>query len=625
MTLSQIPVLLLLFVVLLPAQAVKIFPPKTPLRNATHGHVRMERQRDVLVNVPAHPDEHLVENLPLFDSTGFVSQWAGHLPASDNQDKYLFYWLFAPEEATSDAPLIIWLNGGPGCSSMDGLWLENGALKFATNKQHQYVVQPAEYSWHKAPAYTLYIDQPVGTGLSFTTSNRYPTNDLEVNTDFYYFLQSFFNLHRDKFLSQTKETPSVNRKVFFTGESHAGHYIPSMMNYILKQNQQLNGSQVLISLAGAAIGNGWVDPFYQYSAAEAAYGHGIIDKAQLSAQNDLEKECQEGLLQKQYTSGVCFRLLNDVAQQSFGASSSYTVSLYDVKATERTHGDRDYPPGHKVVESYLGGWPLKDSQGILPSDISSQVLEAIHATAASEAGHTYQECTDPPYNALAHQDGLGVVGDVVDILHHPDNIKLLFFNGFDDLICNHVGNERFLANLPWKFRDDWMQSSRYAWRAASEEKNKISGYMREYNNLLFLKILSAGHMVPLSVPNVAFDMIKTFVNGQSFDTSIQKLKSSLSVEPNCPVCPACPARGDSSSASKQPSDGDSNFLSFLLKYWWAFLLFSVFILLYTRIILSGFSYRKPQYVADGLEFDIELREETNGYRDDPKEDDNGIM
>jgi carboxypeptidase D len=352
-----------------------------------------------------------------------------------------------------------------------------------------------EHSWHKTPAFVLYIDQPVGTGLSFTTGNKYASTDEEVNQDFYYFLQSFFTLHFEKFGGHDVGNHNmVRRHIYFSGESHAGHYIPSMMNYILQQNNIIqrgetttkNKDKIIIALAGAAIGNGWTDPVHQYAAAEAAYGHGIIGRAQVAALKIKEDECQARLRKGEFSVSVCYNLLDDIVRQSQGSGSEYKVSQYDVRKTEPAHGARTFPPGHKVVEAYLGGWDL--DEGGIPPGIMKEVLEALHATAATTAGQTYQECTDPPYDALAHQDGKGVVGDLVQVLEHGSNIKVLFFNGIEDLICNHVGNEKFLEVLPWSNRDKWVEAERYAWKANSEEKGKISGYMKEYENLLFLKL-----------------------------------------------------------------------------------------------------------------------------------------
>ena len=198
-----------------------------------------------------HPDEHLVTSMPLLPDGLFnTKHWAGHLPADgkDGSDKKIFYWLFAPGgdimPPDNEIPLILWLNGGPGCSSMDGLWLENGPFRLLKSGNNGWTIDINEHSWHTAPAYTLYVDQPVGTGLSYSKQGNYCKNDAEVNRDFHNFLEEFFLFHGDKFLQPNNDPNSnnspagwrLNRPFYFSGESHAGHYIPSMMDYILQRN-----------------------------------------------------------------------------------------------------------------------------------------------------------------------------------------------------------------------------------------------------------------------------------------------------------------------------------------------------------------------------------------------------
>ena len=356
-----------------------------------------EERRAVEVPKPTTPDDHLVDELPLLQPGEFPGDhWAGLLPASADGDKYFFYHLFAPDqededdedkEEDEDIPLLIWLNGGPACSSMDGLWLENGPLRLVLNGTTKaFTIEGADFSWHEAPAYTLYIDQPVGTGLSFTTSKKYPTNDEEVNIDFYYFLTEFLQLHADKFLEETNEGTQlrVKRPFFMSGESHAGHYIPSMMNYIRKRNAE-DDVKVLIPLSGAAIGNGWVDPRYQYSAHEAAYGIGLIGRAQMHALAEQEKTCQALLNSGKYVNTACYALLDAVVNNSQGKGAMFKVSEYDNRKWESVMGTRDFPPGHKIVEAYLGGAktpPLNPDIGVDTQD----VLKALHALPSWESG-----------------------------------------------------------------------------------------------------------------------------------------------------------------------------------------------------------------------------------------------
>ncbi len=74
----------------------------------------------------------------------------------------------------------------------------------------------------------------------------YRTNEYQISQDFYIFLNQFLYKY-----PQFKKRP-----IFLTGESYAGHYIPAFAKMIkFYDNPDIN-------LAGIAIGNGWVDPFY---------------------------------------------------------------------------------------------------------------------------------------------------------------------------------------------------------------------------------------------------------------------------------------------------------------------------------------------------------------------------
>jgi carboxypeptidase D len=453
--------------------------------------------------MPKHPDDHWISNLPNISLS--TAHWAGHLPVSSDGTRFFFYWLFAPDTTTIndfDIPLIIWLNGGPGCSSMNGVFLENGPFTIQDEK-----IQPSKYSWHRLPAYTLYIDQPIGTGLSYKTEqNTYVSTDEQLQTDFYSFLQSFFQLHGDKFVSNH----TVHRKVYFAGESYAGRYIPLFLTHILQQNQH---SKLQIPIHGAAIGNGWIDPYHQYAGARAAYGMGLVGLSEVHAEMTKELQCQRHLPQ---VSPVCDNLIPDIVHQSMGQDSEYKVSKFDVRRVEHKTGPRTFPPGKLTLEAYLR---------------NDTVLEALHAAeAASAAVLPFAECQKEPLHQLGHLDGHGVIPEIKSLLEQ--NVRMFFYNGVLDMVCHHVGTETALENLPWEHQEAWKMADRYAFLV----DNQLAGYVKQYRNLFYLKVLNAGHMVPLDVPPVAFAMMKTFVYGQEFRISTQRQDLEQSVARSCVCC-----------------------------------------------------------------------------------------
>jgi len=216
--------------------------------------------------------------------------------------------------------------------------------------------------------------------------------------------------------------------------------------------------------------------------------------------------------------------------QGLGDGNAYTVSSYDSRLYVRKDQERTFPPGHKDIERYLGGWHGKGYKGSMKMDYRD-VLRALHAEESVEVGQRYLECTDPPYDALEHQDGLGVRDEVVFLLEDASKPRMLFFNGMDDFICNHIGNEELLINLPWVHKDEWVLSKRYAWNVElpgeTIDTSPLKGYMREYQNLMFLKLLNSGHMVPMDLPSVSLEMMRTFLYSGSFQTFTQKLESEI--------------------------------------------------------------------------------------------------
>jgi carboxypeptidase D len=134
---------------------------------------------------------------------------------------------------------------------MDGLFLEIGPLQL---KDGSVTINP--YSWHNV-ANMLFIDQPVGTGMSYTKDRSgYAKNDDAINLHFYNFLISFFKLY-DQFITNVNGK-KVSRKLFITGESHAGHYIPTISAFIRRKNKEISfrnlKDEIIIDLVGIALG-----------------------------------------------------------------------------------------------------------------------------------------------------------------------------------------------------------------------------------------------------------------------------------------------------------------------------------------------------------------------------------
>lgn len=180
-------------------------------------------------------------------------------------------------------PVILWLNGGPGCSSLTGLFLELGPSSIDKNLK----LHSNPYSWN-ANASVIFLDQPVNVGYSYSGSSV--SNTIAAGKDVYALLTLFF-----------KQFPEYAKQDFhIAGESYAGHYIPVFTSEILSHKKRN------INLKSVLIGNGLTDGLTQYEHYKPmACGEGgypaVLDDGECQAMENALPRCQS-LIQNCYDS-----------------------------------------------------------------------------------------------------------------------------------------------------------------------------------------------------------------------------------------------------------------------------------------------------------------------------------
>jgi cathepsin A (carboxypeptidase C) len=123
--------------------------------------------------------------------------------------KHLFFWYFESQNNPSEDPLLLWLTGGPGGSSMIGMLQELGPCLI---NEHGNGTVHNEYGWSKN-ANIIFVDQPAGVGFSYLDKDMpLPASSLTAAEDMHHFLQLF----------TTDVFPDLrDREFHITGESYA--------------------------------------------------------------------------------------------------------------------------------------------------------------------------------------------------------------------------------------------------------------------------------------------------------------------------------------------------------------------------------------------------------------------
>ena len=418
-----------------------------------------------------------------------VPQWSGYfdVPASRSQGlKHYFYWAFGPRDQNTSAPVILWMTGGPGCSSSLALLAENGPCHMNETTGELY---RNEFGWN-SHAYLVYIDQPAGVGFSYTDNmTGYDSDEAEVSRDMYWFLQNFLAAH-----------PSLVANEFFVvGESYGGHFAPATAQRILVGNQNKEG-KIMINLQGLAIGNGLTNPFIQYASyPDLAYnwcqhqlGHPCVSQSTYQSMQAEVPGCQSLIAACMANSSLSCDLARLACNGIMAQFEMTGLNVYDIR---------------------------KECQGQLCYDFTNATAFMNRADVQAALGvdsQTWQAC-DLLVNSMFVQDWFKDFNWTIPQLLE-NKVRVLVYAGDMDFICNWIGNKNWTTALQW--------SKKAEFNAASDEtfyvNNTAAGQVRSVSatwtgiQFSFMRVYGAGHMVPMDQPHTALAMINHFITNRKF-------------------------------------------------------------------------------------------------------------
>mmetsp|Transcript_21471 Transcript_21471/g.45888 ORF Transcript_21471/g.45888 Transcript_21471/m.45888 type:complete len:607 (-) Transcript_21471:76-1896(-) len=390
----------------------------------------------------------------------------------------------AEEKPTSpeETPFVVWLTGGPGCSSSLALLSENGPCSVnsdgATTK-----VNP--YSWTES-ANVLWLDQPADVGYSYGQGND--SNEEMISEDAYYFLQAFFKSKEGR---KYKDSP-----LFIVGESYGGHYAPAIAHRIWRGNKDLKDGLAALNLKGVAVGNGLTDPEEQYKwYAEMAYknpkGIEVINEQTYNMMTEALPMCTAGIHQCNKGDGM----LN-----SFACQAAFLFCNTALTTPYRASGKNPYD-----ITKECGLDPLcYDFSHIEDFMNKDSTKQALHV---DKRNPSWKTC-NMMINMSFHVDWMkNFAPYVADMLN--DGIPALIYAGDLDFVCNYMGNREWTLNLNWDHNAEFKSAEEHDW-------NDGAGMARTSNGLTFLQVYDAGHMVPSDQPEHSLRMITQFLNGEAF-------------------------------------------------------------------------------------------------------------
>ncbi|CAI9107286.1 OLC1v1006605C1 [Oldenlandia corymbosa var. corymbosa] len=467
------------------------------------------------------PEGALVTQLPGFNGTIPSKHYAGYVTIDENHGKKLFYYFVESERNPSTDPLVLWLNGGPGCSSFDGFVYEHGPFNFEAGKTPTSLprlhINP--YSWTKV-SNVLYLDSPAGVGLSYSgDESDYVTGDLKTASDSHTFLLKWFELYPE-FLSNP---------FYIVGESYAGVYVPTLSYEVVKGNDA--GVKPILNFKGYMVGNGVADEKFDGNAiVPFVHGMGLISDDLFK---DVISECNGNYYEP--TSESCASKLSkvdqavddinmyDILEPCYHAPGTIKMITDNTKlpSSFRSLGETDRPLPVRV-RMFGRAWPFRARvrAGIVPTwpqllkeevpCTSDEVATAwLNNEAVRAAIHAEPINVSIPWELCT--DRITFTSDAGSMIKYHQNLtsrgyRALVYSGDHDMCVPFTGSQAWTRSLGYKIVDEWRP-----WFV----NDQVAGYLQGYDyNLTFLTIKGAGHTVPEYKPREALAFYTRWLEGK---------------------------------------------------------------------------------------------------------------
>ena len=419
-----------------------------------------------------------ITSLPGLTHSLKFRQYSGYLNASNGRN--YFYWFVESQNSPIKDPLILWLNGGPGCSSLFGLLGENGP--FRVNKNGK-TLNENHNSWNTI-ANVLYLESPAGVGFSYDENNDYQNGDNRTADDNYLALKSFYQ----------KFPQFKNNSFYISGESYAGVYIPMLALKIFKNDPS-------IKLKGVALGNALLDQKVN-SHVEYASTHGLFSSEyiqQLTADccqcNNKTYECNfddssnlNCSNQKIFKALIfkfpvnMYNIYDDCPQQS--PLTQRIAQIYELENTIKYYEEYSNSDTNCLGDEYVRY--LNDES----------VRKAIHV---NERVERWKECSNKNYTYDRDIMKNNMRPEIIELISKHKIQSLIVFNGDLDFVCDFIGSQQFVDGLGLKLTQNYRKWS---------VNGLTAGFVKRFEGITFITVRGAGHMVPKDKPEAALKIVK---------------------------------------------------------------------------------------------------------------------
>ena len=384
------------------------------------------------ISFPGSEDE--VTSLPGLNYKPNFRHYSGYLESVNNT--YLHYWFFESQNNTNNDPVVLWLNGGPGCSSVLGALTEQGPIHINSDRS----LIENKYSWNQRTN-IIFLESPAGVGFSYREDKNYKTGDNQTAFLNYEALKSFF-----------VKFPHLKRNDFYiAGESYGGIYVPTLSMLVLQ-------NKFPQKFRGFAIGNGYLDRTMNgNSLIHFAYYHGLFDS---TLWDELVNRCCDAKVTNikkcDFVNNSALRCklsllkMNDQLTKSplnmyniyTNCNSTSTNSEYLVNKLSREHIEKRFVRKYLLnLDIFNSDYNAKMEPPCMNYDYVEEWINqksVRNALNIRKESNSWSPCST--YVSLHYVHEYSSMTKTIQYLLH-NGLKALIYNGDVDAMCNFIGDQ----------------------------------------------------------------------------------------------------------------------------------------------------------------------------------------
>lgn len=400
----------------------------------------------------------------------------------------LFYWLVESDRGFANTPLLLWTNGGPGCSGLVGFLTEQGPFRPTKNGR----LMENQFAWTKV-ASMVFIEQPVGVG--FSKGGKFETyGDAQAARDNYRFIINLF-----------QRFPELRTNEFYiSSESYGGHYLPTLAKELVDRGGVPNFRGLLV---GNPLTSGQLRDVAEFM---TFHGHQLLPKTLHDAYHT--NQCHE----KTY-SETCVHLANE-ARAIVAGLDPYGLDFPTCRVREEKLAllsklgliERTEIPTKEEIETSPQPKASISRRALQYFPSNYQPCEESYATSwlnrpdVKKALHvrngatTWSACNNFINVAYNQTD---VQASMVPFYQYlvTKPLKIWIFSGDDDSVCATYQEQQWIWNFPTSSR----------WNPWHYE-GQVAGFEIRFKGFTFATVHGAGHMVPSTRPAEALELLKRF-------------------------------------------------------------------------------------------------------------------